>query len=214
MACGAAAATTAAASPSASTRRSNVQMSVTNRGFESTAMFAIALVAGSLIAADRLVAQETHTFSNVIELGDGRVAAADATLIDDRTVSFTLMAPGLDLEWVEIRDREQGGTLLATTRSTGDGRAPHLQLIGMGELLNEPGGEGVTIGLEDFLVELTLHAAGGGLDRAAEAGVVVVGFTSGKSTAFPILAGDDGAAVGAITMAPGDDAEEVFGAAV
>ena len=155
-------------------------------------MFAIALVAGSLIAADRLVAQETHTFSNVIELGDGRVAAADATLIDDRTVSFTLMAPGLDLEWVEIRDREQGGTLLATTRSTGDGRSPHLQLIGMGEVLNEPEGEGVTIGLEDFLVELTLHAPGGGLDRAADAGVVMVGFTNGESTSFPIFAGDDG----------------------
>ena len=155
-------------------------------------MFAIALVAGSLIAADRLVAQETHTFSNVIELGDGRVAAADATLIDDRTVSFTLMAPGLDLEWVEIRDREQGGTLLATTRSTGDGRSPHLQLIGMGEVLNEPEGEGVTIGLEDFLVELTLHAPGGGLDRAADAGVVMVGFTNGESTSFPIFAGEDG----------------------
>jgi hypothetical protein len=171
-------------------------------------MFAIALVAGSLIAADRLVAQEAHTFSNVIELGDGRVAAADATLIDDRTVSFALMAPGLDLEWVEIRDREQGGTLLATTRS---GRAPHLQLIGMGEVLNE--GAEVTIGLEDFLVELTLHAPGGGLRRAADAGVVMVGFTDGQSTAFPILSGNgDEAADGAmITMAPGDDADELFG---
>jgi hypothetical protein len=186
-------------------------MSVTNRGSESTAMLAIVLVAGALLVTDRLAAQETRTFSNVIELGDGRVAAADATLIDDRTVSLTLMAPGLDLAWVEIRDREQGGTLLATTRSTGNGRAPHLQLIGMGEVLNEPDDEGVTIGLEDFLVELTLRAPGGGLDRAADAGVVLVGFTDGQSTSFPILAGGDGAAVGAITMAPGDDAEGVFG---
>jgi hypothetical protein len=178
---------------------------------ESGAILAIALVAASLCETERLPAQVTHTFSNVIELGDGRVAAADATLIDDRTISLVLLAPGLDLEWVEIRDREQGGTLLATTRSTGNGRAPHLQLIGMGEVLNEPDGEGVTIGLEDFLVELTLHAPGGGLDRAADAGVVLVGFTDGQSTSFPILAGDDGAAVGAITMVPGDDADEVFG---
>jgi len=178
---------------------------------ESAAILAIALVGASLLATDRLPAQVTHTFSNVIELGDGRVAAADATLIDDSTVSFVLMAPGLDLEWVEIRDREQSGTLLATTRSTRSGRAPHLQLIGMGEVLNE--GAEVTIGLEDFLVELTLHAPGGGLRRAADAGVVMVGFTDGQSTAFPILSGDgDEAADGAmITMAPGDDADEVFG---
>jgi hypothetical protein len=179
-------------------------------GPETTAMLAVAVAAGSLLANGRMTAQETHTFSNVIELEDGRVAAADATLIDDSTISLVLMAPGLDLEWVEIRDREQGGTLLATTRSAGNGRAPHLQLIGMGEVLNEPDGEGVTIGLEDFLVELTLRVPGGGLDRAADAGVVVVGFTNGQSTSFPILAGD-GAAVGAITMAPDDDAEEVFG---
>jgi hypothetical protein len=178
------------------------------------AILAIVLVGASLVVAGRLPAQVTHTFSNVIELGDGRVAAADATLIDDSTVSFMLMAPGLDLEWVEIRDREPGGTLLATTRSTGNGRAPHLQLIGMGEVLNEPDGAGVTIGLEDFLVELTLHAPGGGLGRTAEAGVVVVGFTDGQSTSFPILSGDpaDEAADGAmITMAPGDEADEVFG---
>lgn len=164
-----------------------------------------------LLAADGLTAQETHTFSNVIELGDGRVAAADATLIDDTTVSFTLMAPGLDLEWVEIRDRELRGNLLATTRS--NGRYPHLQLIGMGEVLNEPGGEGVTIGLEDFLVELTLHAPGGGLGRVADAGVVVVGFTDGQSTSFPILSGDpagDAADGPVITMMPGDEAEGVF----
>jgi hypothetical protein len=179
----------------------------------STVMLLIAVVGGSLLSHGGLAAQETHTFSNVVELGDGRVAAADATLIDDRTVSFVLMAPGLDLEWVEIRDREQGGTLLATTRSTGNGRAPHLQLIGMGEVLNEPDSEGVTIGLEDFLVELSLRAPGGGLDRAADAGVVVVGFTNGQSTAFPILAEGDGAAVGSITVVPEDDAEEVFGEA-
>ena len=178
---------------------------------ESAAILAIALVGASLLVTDRLPAQETHTFSNVIELGDGRVAAADATLIDDSTVSFTLMAPGLDLEWVEIRDREQGGTLLATTRSGGSGRGPHLQMIGMGEVLNEPGAE-VTIGIEDFLIELTLQAPGGGLARAANEGVVMVGFTNGESTAFPILAGEDNdAADSAITMVPGDDAEEVFG---
>jgi hypothetical protein len=192
-------------------RHSNVLARASNR--ESAAILAIALVGASLLVTDRLPAQETHTFSNVIELGDGRVAAADATLIDDSTVSFMLMAPGLDLEWVEIRDRQQGGTLLATTRSTRSGRPPHLQLIGMGEVLNEAGAD-VTIGLEDFLVELTLHAPGGGLGRTAEAGVVVVGFTDGQSTSFPILSGDpaDEAADGAmITMAPGDDADEVFG---
>jgi hypothetical protein len=175
---------------------------------ESAAILAIALVGALFLDTEQLPAQESHTFSSVVELEDGRVAAADATLIDDSTVSFMLMAPGLDLEWVEIRDREQGGTLLATTRS---GRAPDLQLIGMGEVLNE--GTEVTIGLEDFLVEFTLHAPGGGLRRAAEAGVVLVGFTDGQSTAFPILSGDgDEAADGAmITMAPGDDADEVFG---
>jgi hypothetical protein len=161
-----------------------------------------------VLAGDPLPAQETHTFSNVIELGDGRVAAAEATLIDDRTVSFALLAPGLDLEWIEIRDRYPGGTLLATTRSTGNERAPHLQLIGMGEVLNERASE-VTIGLEDFLVELTLHAPGGGLERAADEGMVVVGFSNGRSTSFPIDSGEDGA----IAMVPGDHAEEVFGAA-
>jgi hypothetical protein len=175
-------------------------------------MLAIALVAASLLGTERLPAQETHTFSNVVELENG-FAAGDARLIDDRSIAFTLMAPGLDLDWVEVRDRERGGTVLATTRSR-SGRPPLLEILGAGEVLNDPDGGSVGIGFEDFLVELTLRAPRGGLGRSMEEGVVVVGFTDGQSAAFPILSGDpagDAADGPVITMVPGDDAEEVFG---
>lgn len=177
-------------------------------------IFAAAIMGGStILAAESLPAQQTYEFSNVVELRDG-IAAGDARLIDDANVSFTLMAPGLDLDWVEIRDREQGGTVLATTRSR-NGRPPLLEILGMGEVLNDPDGGAVGIGFEDFLVELTLHAPGGGLERSGETGFVTVGFTDGQSAAFPILSGspsfEDGALVmtedegGVFTVTPPED---------
>ena len=149
-----------------------------------------------------LRAQVTYEFSTVVELEDG-LAAGEAQLVGaggdhvgttaelrpdgrpDGRVAFALMAPGGIVDWIEIRDAEQGGEVLATTRRQ-DRRAPRLGVLGLGELLNDPRDGSVGIGI-DAVLELELHVQDDGRIGQMDEAFVVVGFEGGETAAFPIL---------------------------
>jgi len=149
-----------------------------------------------------LRAQATYEFSTVVELQDG-LAAGEARLVGaggdrvgttavlrpdgrpDGRVAFALMAPGGIVDWIEIRDAERGGEVLATTRPQ-DRRAPRLGVLGLGELLNDPRDGSVGIGI-DVVVELELHVQDDGRIGQMDEAFVVVGFEGGETAAFPIL---------------------------
>jgi len=102
----------------------------------------------------------------------------------DTEIQLKLLAPGLILDWIEIRSAPDPTEAIWNTRGGGDSQP--LGLVQRGRLLSDPKGSVSGLQIEDFVVLSLFIQDDGLLERLEQPGTITITYRGGDVATIPI----------------------------